>query len=119
MCETPCHDPTAAREVFFDGACPVCRREIASYRGMAGMEAVAWRDVAAGPVARIDHETALRRFHVRRADGTLVSGARAFLALWRASPRLRPLAVALDRPPFVQVLEAGYRGFLRLRRLWR
>jgi hypothetical protein len=32
---------------------------------------------------------------------------------------LRTVAVALDRPPFVQVLEAGYRGFLRLRRLWR
>jgi predicted DCC family thiol-disulfide oxidoreductase YuxK len=119
MVDAPCPDPAAAREVFFDGACPVCRREIATYRGMAGMEAVAWRDVTAGPVAGIDREAALRRFHVRRADGTLVSGARAFLALWRATPRLRPLAVALDRPPFVQVLEAGYRGFLRVRRLWR
>ncbi len=56
---------------------------------------------------------------MRRADGTLVSGARAFLAFWRASPRLRPLAVALDRAPFVQGLEVCYRGFLRLRKLWR
>jgi predicted DCC family thiol-disulfide oxidoreductase YuxK len=119
MPEAPCPDPAAAREVFFDGACPVCRREIAAWRGMAGMEAVAWCDVAVGPVAGIDRDAALRRFHVRRADGRLASGARAFLALWRASPRLRPVAVALDRTPFVQMLETGYRGFLLLRRLWR
>lgn len=114
-------DAAAAAEVFYDGACPLCRREIAAYRGMAGMEAVAWRDLTAAGAAPpdLDREAALARFHVRRADGTLVSGARAFLAVWRRSPRLAPLARALDRRPFVALLDVGYAGFLRLRRLWR
>jgi predicted DCC family thiol-disulfide oxidoreductase YuxK len=112
-------DPAAAAEVFYDGGCPVCRREIAAYRGMAGMEAVVWRDVAAEPVPDLDRETALARFHVRRADGALVSGAAAFLAVWRRSPRLALAARALDRWPFREGLELGYRGFLAVRRIWR
>ena len=114
-------DPAAAQEVFFDGACPLCRREIAVYRKMDGLETVAWRDVSEPGFAEaeLDREAALRRFHVRRADGAVVSGARAFLAVWRRSRRLAWLARALDRRPFVDVLELGYRGFLAVRPLWR
>jgi len=112
-------DPKAATEVYFDGGCPLCRREIAAYRGMRGMEAIAWRDVASEPVAGLDRAAALARFHVRRADGRLVSGASAFLAVWRATPRLATLARVLDRWPFRGLLEIGYRGFLRIRPLWR
>jgi predicted DCC family thiol-disulfide oxidoreductase YuxK len=112
-------DPKAAVEVFFDGACPVCRREIAAYRDMRGMEAIIWRDVAVEPVAGLDRKAALARFHVRCADGEITSGAAAFLAVWRATPRLAPLARLLDRPPFRGLLEIGYRGFLRIRPLWR
>ncbi len=113
-------DPAAAAEVFYDGGCPLCRAEIAQYRRMRGGEAIGWRDVAAGEAPpEIAPEQALARFHARRADGELVSGFRAFLAVWRANPRLSPLARALDRAPFTWVGEAAYRLFLRLRPLWR
>lgn len=112
-------DPRAAAEIYYDGGCPICRREIAAYQRMDGMEAAAWRDVAVEQVTDLDRETALARFHARRADGTLVSGAEAFLAVWRLSPRLAPVARLLDRTPFRQALELGYRGFLRVRPLWR
>ncbi len=112
-------DPKAAAEVFFDGGCPICRREIAAYRGMRGMEAIVWHDVAAEPVEGLDRTAALERFHVRRADGEITSGASAFLAVWRANPRLAPVARLLDRQPFRGLLELGYRGFLKVRPLWR
>jgi predicted DCC family thiol-disulfide oxidoreductase YuxK len=113
-------DPGRATEVFYDGACPLCRAEIAQYRRMAGMETVAFRDVAAGAAPpEVAPGQALARFHARRADGTLISGFRAFLAVWRVHPRLGPLASALDRPPFTWVGEAAYRLFLRVRPLWR
>ncbi|MEO0999327.1 MAG: DCC1-like thiol-disulfide oxidoreductase family protein, partial [Pseudomonadota bacterium] len=87
---------------------------------MRGLEEVAFRDVASeAPPEDLDAEAVLARFHIRRADGRLASGAAAFLAVWRRSPRLAPLARFLDRPPFRPALELGYRGFLRLRRLWR
>jgi predicted DCC family thiol-disulfide oxidoreductase YuxK len=113
-------DPARAVEAFYDGACPLCRAEIDAYRGMAGGDAVAWRDVAAGAAPpEIGEAAALARFHARRADGGLVSGFRAFLAIWRVNPRLAPIARLLDRAPFVQVGEAAYRLFLRVRPLWR
>ncbi|MEM6744662.1 MAG: DUF393 domain-containing protein [Pseudomonadota bacterium] len=114
-------DPAAACEVFYDGACPLCRREIATYRKMDGMDAIDWRDVAADEFAApdLDRDAALKRFHVRLESGEIVSGARAFLAVWRRSPRLGPIARLLDRRPFVDVLELGYRGFLKIRPLWR
>lgn len=113
-------DPAAAAEVFFDGGCPLCRAEIAQYRRMAGADGVAWRDVAAGEAPpEISPRAALARFHVRRADGALASGFRAFTAVWRLNPRLRPVARVLSAPPFVWIGEGAYLVFLRLRPLWR
>ena len=106
--------------VYYDGACPVCRREIGFYQKRTG-GAVRYCDVAAEvcPAPDLDREQALRRFHVRMPDGALVSGAAAFLALWRATPGFRLPASLLSAPPVVAVLDVAYAGFLRLRRLWR
>lgn len=114
-------DPARAAEVYFDGACPVCRREIALYQKMSDDD-VAWRDVSSGAppdAAGLSREALLARFHVRRVDGGVVSGFRAFLAVWRATPRLAWLARLLDRPPFTWVGEGAYRLFLKMRPLWR
>ena len=55
----------------------------------------------------------------RLPDGALVSGAAAFLALWRATPGFRLPARLLSARPVVALLYVAYMGFLRLRRLWR
>ncbi|MEO0822671.1 MAG: DUF393 domain-containing protein [Pseudomonadota bacterium] len=116
-------DPRAAATVFFDGACPLCRREIAFYRARPGADALAWVDLAAVPDDVLtegrDRDALLARFTVRRADGTLADGAAGFVAMWRAIPATRRLGRALDRWPLVPVAEIGYRLFLRLRPLWR
>jgi predicted DCC family thiol-disulfide oxidoreductase YuxK len=121
MNQTVCNaDPARAAEVFFDGACPLCRAEIAAYRTMPGGDTIAWRDAATGDAPpEITPAAALARFHARRADGQLVSGFRAFLAVWRANPRLAGLARVLDRAPFTWAGEGAYRLFLRVRPLWR
>lgn len=106
--------------VYYDGACPVCRREIGFYSRRTGGN-VAYCDVAAEacPAPDLGREQALARFHVRLPDGALVSGAAAFLALWRATPGFRLAARLLSARPVVAVLDLGYAGFLKLRRLWR
>jgi hypothetical protein len=71
------------------------------------------------PAPDLGREAALERFHVRLAGGELVSGAAAFLALWRETPGFRYLAMALSPRPVVAVLDVAYEGFLKLRRLWR
>ncbi|KAA5800940.1 DUF393 domain-containing protein [Alkalicaulis satelles] len=103
-----------ACEVYFDGACPLCRAEIGLYQRQ-GADA-RFVDVSAGSAPReITPEAALKRFHVRRADGTLVSGAAAFAALWKATPGWRWLGHLTALPPFVWIAEVAYRAFLIFR----
>ncbi len=61
----------------------------------------------------------MARFHVRLGSGEVVSGAAAFIALWRATPRFRLLGRIASIPPLPWLLEGAYRGFLKLRPLWR
>lgn len=107
--------------VYYDGACPLCAREIATYRRLRGAERLCWVDASdRGPEGLgpdLSREAALARFHVRTADGTLVSGGAAFVRVWSALPGLRWLAAIAGRPPLSWALEPAYRLFLRLRPL--
>jgi predicted DCC family thiol-disulfide oxidoreductase YuxK len=113
-------NPQSPLTVYYDGACPLCRREIGYYQGRTG-ESVNYCNVAAetDPAADLTREDALKRFHVRLADGRLVSGAAAFLALWGQVPGFSRITSLLSVKPAVAVLDVAYLGFLRLRRLWR
>jgi predicted DCC family thiol-disulfide oxidoreductase YuxK len=113
---------TPACTVWYDGACPVCSAEIATYRKLAPSGEVAFVNVAdaAAPVpAHLDRQALLARFTVTTADGTTLDGARGFIALWQATPRLRLIGRIAAVPPLPQVLELGYRLFLKVRPLWR
>ena len=102
--------------VWFDGACPLCSREIAAVRRLDRAGAIEFVDVGAGDAScPLDRAALLARFHARESGGPLLSGAAAFAAMWRAIPLLRPLRLAARHPPVLWVLEQGYRGFLRIR----
>jgi predicted DCC family thiol-disulfide oxidoreductase YuxK len=110
------NDPRAAAVVYYDGACPLCRREIDIYQGMDGAACIKWSDANRDAFgADLSRESALRRFHVRRVDGSLASGAEAWAALWRAIPALACAGRILDRQPFLAIGQLGYRAFLLLR----
>jgi predicted DCC family thiol-disulfide oxidoreductase YuxK len=102
-------------QVWYDGACPLCRREIALMRRLDRRGAIAFLDVA-GPDAAcpLDRATLLARFHAREG-GRMLSGAAAFAAMWRAIPLLRPLGLAARNPAVLWLLERSYRLFLRWR----
>lgn len=104
--------------VFFDGACPLCRREIAMYRDLPAHQPLAFVDVshaAAQLPPGSDRAQLLARFHVLQADGSLASGARGFVALWRTLQGWRWLARLAALPGFTPMLEVAYRAFLHLR----
>ncbi len=113
----------ATTTVYYDGGCPVCTREIAQYRRATGADRLTFVDVASCDPsalgASLTRDQALARMHVRRADGRMVSGAAAFAALWQSLPRWAWLGRIAATPLVLPVLELGYAGFLRLRRLWR
>jgi len=102
-------------EVWFDGGCPLCRREIALMRRLDRREAIAFTDVADGQaVCPVDRADLLARFHARE-DGVMLSGAAAFAAMWRAIPLLRPLGLAARNRLILGLLERLYTAFLKIR----
>jgi len=98
-----------ALTVLYDGACPLCRREIAVYRDLQPLQPgspVSFADVSSAAVPLPDGTTRdqlLARFHVQGRDGQLLSGAQAFLTLWAALPGWRWLGVGADVPPVSKV----------------
>jgi predicted DCC family thiol-disulfide oxidoreductase YuxK len=86
---------TVKPAVIFGGSCPVCRHEIGVYRG--------------------DRGAALARFHVRRCDGTVLSGVAAFAEVWAHTPGFPWLGRLVRPTPIQAVLERAYRLFLRFR----
>lgn len=101
--------------VWYDGACPLCSREIAAMRRLDRRAAIAFVDIAdPSSPCPVDREQALARFHVQE-DGRILSGAAAFAAMWRAIPALRCLGLLARLPPVELVLERGYRAFLLIR----
>jgi predicted DCC family thiol-disulfide oxidoreductase YuxK len=101
--------------VWYDGGCPLCRREIALMQRLDTAHSITFVNVAReDAVCPLDRGELLSRFHASE-DGRLLSGAAAFAAMWRAIPRLRPLGLAARNPLVLAVLERLYRIFLRIR----
>ena len=103
--------------VYFDGSCPLCRREIALYRRLPQAAQLAWVDVSAGQALGEDLScaAAMARFHVRDTQGRLFSGAAAFSLMWRQFPGWRWLGYLSAWPPLSWVFELAYRAFLPVR----
>lgn len=108
----------ASLAVFYDGACPLCQREIALYRDLPATAPVEFVDIS-NPAQAVpegqSREAWLARFHVQHADGRIESGARAFLALWARLPYWRWLARLGALPGVAAGLEGMYVLFLRVR----
>lgn len=113
----PTTDFTPDLTVYFDGSCPLCRREISLYQGLPSKQLLHWVDVST-PTALpcgLTCELAMRRFHVRDAQGRLYSGAEAFSVLWRCFAGWRVLGWMTAVPPLSWLAEAAYRLFLPVR----
>jgi predicted DCC family thiol-disulfide oxidoreductase YuxK len=113
-------DAKPALRVYYDGACPICRRDRARYErwaGEAGRE-VAWYDLTEHREALrekgIDPDAALMSLHVEE-DGHLAEGIDAYVLLMRRVPRLRPLAWLIGLPGFKPLLRGGYDRWVRRR----
>lgn len=101
--------------VWYDGVCPVCRREVALYRHLAAPGAVVWVDLvdpAALSREAFGLDAALELLHVRDSDGRLRIGLDAHLCLWRRLPGWWLLAVVLGHcRPLRGVADRVYRFF--------
>ncbi|TDK64423.1 thiol-disulfide oxidoreductase DCC family protein [Sapientia aquatica] len=109
--------------VYFDGACPLCTKEIATYKTWQGAEQIEWVDASSCPEqelgVELDRSSALARMHVRDAEGNLIQGAAAFVELWAHLPAMAWLTPVLSNSFMIKILDVMYALFLRIRPLWR
>jgi predicted DCC family thiol-disulfide oxidoreductase YuxK len=74
--------------VFFDGACPICNREIALMKRLDRLQQLEFcdfsaqeYDAASSGFAAADLGTVI---HARWADGSVITGVEVFRAMWEA-----------------------------------
>jgi predicted DCC family thiol-disulfide oxidoreductase YuxK len=86
--------------VFYDGACPLCSREIAHYRRVDGEARLDWVDAATEAETLAEHgldlERAMAELHVLDGNGHWQRGVDAFLVIWSHLPRYRWLARLIE-----------------------
>jgi predicted DCC family thiol-disulfide oxidoreductase YuxK len=105
-------------EVFYDGACPSCAREVRLLGRLDRSGRIRFTDFAAAgfdaAAAGLSMPALLDRIHARLADGAVVEGVEVFR---RVSAVLgHAWLAALSRLPGVrQLLDAAYRRYARRR----
>lgn len=97
--------------ILYNGACPICSREIAHYRRLSERigAGIAFDDLNAVDLARwgLTADQARRRLHAR--DGAFrISGLAAFRALWARLPGWRWLARLTGLPGVRHLADWGY-----------
>lgn len=107
--------------VYYDGACPICRRDRARYERWAGEagDSVRWCDLNEyGERLRdigVDPDVALMSLHLEDDQGRLYAGIDAYVLLMKRVPRLRPAAYIMALPGVKPVLTALYKRWVRRR----
>lgn len=103
-------------ELFFDGACPLCLREVRMLQRLDRHARILFTDIAGPgfqPPTDVDYSTLMDRIHARRG-AQWFEGVEVFRQLY-AAVGLSPL-VALSRAPGItQLLDLGYRVFAKNR----
>ena len=116
----PLPDLTPQLTVFYDGFCPVCSREVASYRRLALTTPITWLDLSgSADVIKTEAftlEQALVLLHVKDAQGNLHIGLAAHLLLWQHLPGFKWLSALLEwNRPLQTLCNHVYQFFTRHR----
>lgn len=104
--------------VYYNGACPICSREIDHYRQLCERHPapLAWVDISQDLLVLaprgVDSLSIKRRLHAIDADDTLHAGVAAFIELWRRLPYYRWLGRLVALPGIRQMAEWVYEGLL-------
>ena len=106
-------------DVFFDGKCGLCSKEIKHYRDIAKKGIFKWYDIADDPTPlnkyNIPQSTALRQLHVRDDNSKWHIGVDAFIVIWLRLENWYYLGIILGLPGVKQVASLFYNLFARFR----
>jgi predicted DCC family thiol-disulfide oxidoreductase YuxK len=108
--------------VFYDGACPLCSREMRGYQKQDVHRRIEWVDIAGEGFDAAHYGLEMGKLrqmmHVKTADGRVYTQVAAFVKIWQALPATwwtRVLRAILKLPGMMQVAGVLYRLFARNR----
>lgn len=105
-------------EVFYDGACPLCVREIRMLQRLDRRGRIGFVDIAApgfdSASVGLSFQALMDRIHGRLPDGRLIEGVEVFRRLYSAVG-FGPLVAVTRLPGVAQLLEGAYRLFAKNR----
>lgn len=105
-------------EVFFDGECPLCVREINMLRRLDRQSRIAFTDIAApgfdSNAVGISWNALMDRIHGRLPDGTVIEGVEVFRRLYTAVG-FGPVVAVTRLPGISHLLNLGYHAFAKNR----
>lgn len=107
-----------AVEVFFDGECPLCTKEVAFVRRLDRQARVRFTDIAAPgfdahAIGRTQVDL-MARIQARLPDGTFIEGVEVFRRMYAAAG-FAPIVALTRLPGISQLLDLGYRWFAKNR----
>ena len=111
--------------VFFDGACPLCRREVGIYKKLVDKENSAneinWVDISQSQEELnqegIIYEDAMRLIHIKDESGIHQVGLEGMLTLWDKIPYYRYISRGIRHLPITHPLLARVYEFLAKHRM--
>ncbi len=105
-------------EVFFDGGCPLCVREINMLRGWDRQQRIQFTDIDAADFSAEaygkTYEDLMARIQGRLSDGTWIEGVEVFRRLYSAVG-FGPIVWITRLPGISHVMTLGYKIFARNR----
>jgi predicted DCC family thiol-disulfide oxidoreductase YuxK len=105
-------------EVFYDGDCPLCMREIRTLRRLDRAARIRFTDIASpyfdAATLGLDHAAMMRKIYGRLPSGELISGVEVFRRLYSAVG-FGPLVTLTRTPGVKQLLDLGYELFAKNR----
>ena len=105
-------------EVFFDGGCPLCVREIGMLRRWDRRHKIRFTDIDAAEFRTADvgksYDELMAQMHGRLPDGTWIRGVEVFRRLYKAVG-FGPLVFLSRLPVISQTLDLGYVLFAKNR----
>lgn len=108
-------------EVFYDGACPLCKREIAWLRRLDARGKIRFTDIAEPAFdpteVGVEHDTLMAAIHGRLPDGRIVTGVEVFRRLYSAVG-FRWLVAPTRWPLISPLLDWAYHRFAERRLRW-
>ncbi len=106
-------------QVFYDGKCGLCSKEINYYKRIAPKNIFEWHDVASNPKKlkdiKISQYDALLFLHVSDQNSNLKIGVDAFTVIWSQLRYWKILSILIKTPIVYSIAKITYKLFANYR----